>query len=311
MKLNMGCGNSKAKGFINVDMSPVCEPDQIVDLEVLPWPWPDNSVEEVLFNHCLEHLGRDPRVFLSMFKELYRVCVSDALVRINVPHPRHDNFINDPTHVRAITPALLVLFSRKENDRWKACGAANTPLAHYLDVDFELVSHEIEIEEPYRTQIQQGLLSEDDWRFALREKNNFASEFRIVIRAKKQPALPGAGPLSTAFLFEPVWSDSDWKEVLLSYLEAFKPGEPVALVFPLDGTLALQVAESRVMDVVLASGRDVFPDLILVDHTESLVDTLRRFPSIQWVSGNLDGLGQLSGPLGQRFASTRRRLGSI
>ena len=58
MKLNMGCGHNKREGYVNVDMSPVCNPDVVWDLETLPWPWQDNSVDGVLFNHSLEHLGQ-------------------------------------------------------------------------------------------------------------------------------------------------------------------------------------------------------------------------------------------------------------
>ena len=93
MKLNMGCGHNKREGYVNVDMSPVCNPDVVWDLETLPWPWQDNSVDGVLFNHSLEHLGQIARVFLGMMKELYRVCRDGAEIEINVPHPRHDNFI--------------------------------------------------------------------------------------------------------------------------------------------------------------------------------------------------------------------------
>ena len=40
MKLNLGCGNYKMNGFVNVDKFADCEPDEVVDLEVFPWPWP-------------------------------------------------------------------------------------------------------------------------------------------------------------------------------------------------------------------------------------------------------------------------------
>ena len=302
MKLNMGCGNHKGEGYINVDISPVCQPDLIVDLEAMPWPWPDDSVEEVLFYHCLEHLGRDPRIFLAMFQELYRVCRKDALIKIVVPHPRHDNFINDPTHVRAISPHLMSHFSRKENERWQQKGASNTPFAHQLGVDFELVNQQVELDEPYRTQVQDGVLSEEDWKLALREKNNVATEYRMELRVIKDQAITRPTPTGTAFLFEPDWYGPEWKVVLQSYLEAFRPGESVALVFPLGVLDSLEATEGRVMEVVQASGRDTFPDVLLVEAVENLIDTLRRFGSIQWIPRSGESLSQLSGSLGQRFA---------
>jgi predicted SAM-dependent methyltransferase len=90
MKLNLGCGHNRLQGWTNVDMFQECSPDVVVDLESLPWPWADASVERVLFNHSLEHLGQDSRTFLGMMKELYRVCQDGAEIEINVPHPRHE-----------------------------------------------------------------------------------------------------------------------------------------------------------------------------------------------------------------------------
>ena len=52
--------------------------------------------------HVLEHLGRDTDTFLAIWKELYRVAAPGATVRIVVPHPRHQDFLQDPTHVRAM-----------------------------------------------------------------------------------------------------------------------------------------------------------------------------------------------------------------
>jgi hypothetical protein len=60
-------------------------------------------------------------------------------VRIAVPHPRHDHFIDDPTHVRAVTPLGLCLFSKRMNREWIAAGLANSPLGIRHDVDLELV----------------------------------------------------------------------------------------------------------------------------------------------------------------------------
>lgn len=304
MKLNMGCGNNKLEKFINVDHSEFCNPDMVLDLELLPWPWADNSVDEVVFNHCLEHLGRETAVFLGMFKELYRVCQNDALVRITVPHPRHDHFLNDPTHVRPISPQLLGLFSKALNDDWKAKGASNTPLAHQLGVDFEIIlPYSIDFDEPYKTMIQKGLLSKKDWELALRERNNVATEYRIELRVRKDPSLALASTPLTAFLFEPDWSGAVWKQVLSCYLKAFSPGEPVSLVIPLDGTVLLKDVETWVLTVVVGSGRDAFPDVVLIDQKDNLLETLRHYRSLQWlIHGENQVSSPLTGPLGERFA---------
>ena len=70
---------------------------------------------------------------------MYRVCRGEARIQINVPHWRHDYFYDDPTHVRAITPLGLQLFSQQLNREWIARGGANSPLGLYLGVDFELI----------------------------------------------------------------------------------------------------------------------------------------------------------------------------
>lgn len=107
-----------------------------------------------------------------------------------MPHPRHDDFINDPTHVRIITPSTLSLFDRRVNDEIKALKGANTRLAHYLDVDFFLESQELVLCEPYLTQHQKRQLSNADVELMSREWNNVASEYRIVIVARKSPPQP-------------------------------------------------------------------------------------------------------------------------
>ncbi len=54
--LNLGCGYVKRAGWINVDKYDICDPDVVHDLNVSPYPWPDNSVDGIVLVHVLEHL---------------------------------------------------------------------------------------------------------------------------------------------------------------------------------------------------------------------------------------------------------------
>jgi hypothetical protein len=185
LKFNMGCGQNHHDGCINVDQSPASRADEVWDLDVTPWPWPDSCASEVRFIHSLEHMGGDPKVFLAIMTELYRICAPEALVHIHVPHPWHDNFINDPTHVRAITPTMLTLFDRELNEMWREKGAANSPLALYTGVDFKVESVLTLLAEPMRSRQAAGEVNDQEILEAIQSQNNVIEEWRIALRARK------------------------------------------------------------------------------------------------------------------------------
>jgi hypothetical protein len=183
IKLNLGCGKNPMPGYVNVDKFGT--PDVRHDLETFPWPWETSSVGEVVLNHVLEHLGQSSDVFLEIMKELYRVCAPGAVVRIWVPHPRSDDFLNDPTHVRPITPEVLSLFSRKKNESWIRQGGANTPLALFLDVDFEIREAKFVLNEPWSGQLSANRISEMELDNAVARYNNVIKEIQLVLAVLK------------------------------------------------------------------------------------------------------------------------------
>ncbi len=139
MRLNMGCGFNKLENYVNSDIMALCEPDMIVDMEKIPWPFESDSAEEILFNHSLEHVGQLRETFLDIVKEVYRVAKPGALVKINVPNPNHPDYLGDPTHVRPITPQMLVTLDKTVNEDWIKRGLPGTPIGKYMDVDFKTV----------------------------------------------------------------------------------------------------------------------------------------------------------------------------
>lgn len=194
LKLNLGCGQRKMDGYVNVDASPVCGPDQVVDLEKTPWPWPDDAADTVKLIHVLEHLGQQPATFLAILSELWRVCCDGALVHIEVPHPRSDEFLGDPTHVRPVTPDTLALFSHRNNAEYQRIGAANTPLGRYLGIDFEIVSSSLTPRQIWLDRLNRGEIDEAALREAGDSRWNVYSSIQMTLEVVKPAGRRVAAP---------------------------------------------------------------------------------------------------------------------
>jgi SAM-dependent methyltransferase len=182
LKLNLGCGRRHLPGYVNVDKQALCEPDEIADLEQLPWQWESDSIDEVVLTHVLEHLGQETAIFLGIMNELHRVLRPGGEAHIRVPHPRSDTFVADPTHVRPITPLGLSLFSQRLNREWAGKGASNTPLGFYLGIDFELVNTEYSLTQKWAIKRRNDEINDDELAFALDTYSNVAREIYMVLR---------------------------------------------------------------------------------------------------------------------------------
>ena len=85
MKLNLGCGSKILEGYTNVDKFDYYKPNIVHDLEITPYPFEENSIDEIILSHVLEHIGQDPNVFNNIIKELYRICKHNSIIEIKVP----------------------------------------------------------------------------------------------------------------------------------------------------------------------------------------------------------------------------------
>ena len=113
MKLNVGCGNDYRKDYLNIDSSPTTKADKIVNLEN-PLPFKDNSVEEVFAQHILEHITN----FEQLLKELYRICKSNALIKIKVPYFTHESAFSNYQHCRRFTWTTFDLFDVNHSEHF-------------------------------------------------------------------------------------------------------------------------------------------------------------------------------------------------
>lgn len=181
MKVNIGAGNIRLDGFVNIDYDSKSNPDYCLDIEKDNLPFEDSSVSVVVAHHVFEHLGEG---YFHCLQELYRVCKHGATIDVRVPHPRHDAYLADPTHRRPITPLGLQLFSKKFNKLCRDQGAASSLLGEYFDVDFEIVTWEYVPEERYRHSLADKTKEYIDEYIS--ERNNVVSEIHIKLVVVKE-----------------------------------------------------------------------------------------------------------------------------
>jgi len=92
--LDLGCGRQKHPFATGIDVNPNTDADVIHDLDVLPYPFADDTFDLVIAHHVLEHLERP----LDVLGELHRICRPGARVYIVTPHFSSPTSWADPTH---------------------------------------------------------------------------------------------------------------------------------------------------------------------------------------------------------------------
>lgn len=93
-RLDIGCGANKVAGAIGMDINPRTAADVIHDLDDLPYPFADDSFDEVIGRHVIEHV-KDP---MAVMGELHRITRSGGKVKLVAPHWTNPDFATDLTH---------------------------------------------------------------------------------------------------------------------------------------------------------------------------------------------------------------------
>ena len=84
VRLHLGCGTVKLAGWINVDGEYMQhDPDVVIQDITKPFALADNTVDEILTVHVVEHLSR--QYVMPMFREFYRLCRPGGSVAMEWP----------------------------------------------------------------------------------------------------------------------------------------------------------------------------------------------------------------------------------
>lgn len=121
-KLDVGAGGKRDPGFETMDISPVYSPDFEHDLTRFPWPFEDDTFDELRCWHVLEHIER--KHLISVMNEMQRVLKVGGVADIEVPVFPYWTAIADPTHISFFVPQSFAYFCTAESYKRAVRGAA-------------------------------------------------------------------------------------------------------------------------------------------------------------------------------------------
>ena len=138
MKLDIACGGSKkGEDWIGVDIANVQGVDIVHDLNQYPWPFEDNSIDEIHCSHYIEHIPHDVKNednrdgLIQFMDECYRILKPKGKMKIIAPYYSSMRAYGDPTHVRFISDMTFWYYNKEWRDSNK--------LSHYnINCDFDI-----------------------------------------------------------------------------------------------------------------------------------------------------------------------------
>lgn len=106
MRLNIGCGKDIREGWLDCDFVAEPEVDRVFDASK-QFPFQDESIDEILMSHVLEHIFN----WLDTLLECHRVLRKGGRIEIRVPYGVgwHNA---DPHHVRFFWPGTMTISSK-------------------------------------------------------------------------------------------------------------------------------------------------------------------------------------------------------
>jgi len=104
--LNLGCGELYEEGAVNVDLY-ASRADVRHDLDVLPYPFSEDTFEEIHCYNVIEHLDK----VIPVMEELHRIGKDGCRITVRVPHFRSASLYEDLTHKHGFAWRSFDIFS--------------------------------------------------------------------------------------------------------------------------------------------------------------------------------------------------------
>lgn len=92
--LDVGCGVKKFAGSIGIDNNPRTKADVLCDLDHFPYPFRDNSFDQLRAIHVIEHVAN----VIRTMEEFHRLVRPGGSVILETPHYTDFSSFCDPTH---------------------------------------------------------------------------------------------------------------------------------------------------------------------------------------------------------------------
>lgn len=141
MELLLGCGNSRDKKLavpgtpkewtqlVTLDMDEGCKPDVVHNLAILPYPFDDNTFDEVHAYEVLEHFGKqgDWISFFDHFGELHRILKPGGYLVGTCPMWDSVWAWGDPGHTRVISGGSFLFLDQSAYES----GVGKTSMTDY------------------------------------------------------------------------------------------------------------------------------------------------------------------------------------
>lgn len=120
--LDIACGANKqppvaGQEWVGMDIQKLAGVNVVHDINIHPWPFPDECVRRSLASHIIEHIppvvveqGRTRFLLIEFMDEVWRITKPEGQLAIAYPHGSSQGFLQDPTHCHAMNESIWLYF---------------------------------------------------------------------------------------------------------------------------------------------------------------------------------------------------------